>query len=132
MLTIPANQNIITTWIQMRLYKVKILLYESKYIIWKSTNQIQNFLLFWSLIDDSIFSDGFHYLHCQKLVYHRNKAATINDVANVKLCGAMDLISFGVIWNNILQFLKLSPAVDTVQIINTQTSLQFAFIFLDR
>ena len=97
--------------------------------------QIKSKIFFYfedSLIDDSIFSDGFHYLHCQKLVYHRNKAATINDIANVKLCGAMDLISFGVIWNNILQFFKLSPAVDTAQIINTQTSLQFAFIFLDR
>ena len=37
--------------------------------------QIKSKIFFYfedSLIDDSIFSDGFHYLHLQKLVYHRN------------------------------------------------------------
>ena len=55
----------------------------------------------------------------------RNNEATMNDVANDKFCSAINakgdeafriffLYFFGVIWNNFLQFFKLSPAVDTV------------------
>ena len=65
----------------------------------------------------------------------------MNDVANDKSCAAIDIngdyafkiilfIFFGVIWNNFLQFFKVSPVVDTVQLINAQNFSPVGFDFL--
>ena len=73
LLTISANQNITTIWIQTRTYKVNIVLYQSKYIIWKyHWIKFIFFLCFEdNLINDSIFTNWFYHLDCQKLVSHR-------------------------------------------------------------
>ena len=61
----------------------------------------------------------------------------MNDVANDKSCATIDengddtfFIFLGVIWNNFFQFFKLSPADDTLQIINTQNFFPVGFHFL--
>ena len=52
----------------------------------------------------------------------------MNDVANDKLYAVIDVNGDDAF--KIICFFKLSPAVDTVKIINTQNSLFFSFFFL--
>ena len=51
----------------------------------------------------------------------------MNDVANDKLHAVIDVNGDDAF--KIICFFKLSPAVDTVKIINTQNSLFFSFFF---
>ena len=51
----------------------------------------------------------------------------MNDVANDKLYAVIDVNGDDAF--KIICFFKLSPAVDTVKIINTQNSLFFSFFF---
>ena len=52
----------------------------------------------------------------------------MNDVANDKLYAVIDVNGDDAF--KIICFFKLSPAIDTVKIINTQNSLFFSFFFL--
>ena len=52
----------------------------------------------------------------------------MNDVANDKLYAVIDVNGDDAF--KIICFFKLSPAIDTVKIINTQNSLFFCFFFL--
>ena len=51
----------------------------------------------------------------------------MNDVANDKLYAVIDVNGDDAF--KIICFFKLSPAIDTVKIINTQNSLFFSFFF---
>ena len=92
-----------------------------------------------SPIDSTICTVKNWYVIGREAFTIRNKTATMNNVVNNKSRAAIDengddafkiiCLFFGVIWNNLWQFFKLSLAVDTVQITNTQNFCPVGFHF---